>query len=66
MYYRTRTLGPSTNCSRAKGNKGKATPKPLICPTDQRHISIIETRMWESQENLKEVQTFVREGAAWI
>jgi hypothetical protein len=46
--------------SRKEEEKKKPHQSQIICPTNQRTIgTVIETRIWECQANLKEVQTFI-------
>lgn len=66
---RVMCTGAPTKCRKA-GRKKEKKPhqSKLFCPTNQKTISTLsETRIWESWENLKEVQTFVtRGGESWI
>jgi len=65
-------LESRTQVHQPKAEKKEEGKKPhesqLFCPINQRTISmLIETRIWESQENLKGVQTFItRGGNSWI
>lgn len=57
----------STNCKEPREIREDQTIANNLSYRDQQPISMItETRIWEGKENLKEVQTFIRGGAAQI